>query len=98
IRFNLSAPPTADGLMKPIQARPNHLLVVAPMAIASKVEEYLRGVRAGSVQGPPVDFTPIIIRRSATGSVTNKKLRAQVTMGIAQMLGTLDRVLWIAAE
>ena len=98
IPFNLSSPPSADGLMKPIQARPNHLLVVSPAALAPKVETYLQGVRAGVVEGPPSEFTPIVVRRSASGSVTNKKLRAQLALGIAQMLGTLDRVLWITAE
>jgi hypothetical protein len=98
IRFNLSSPPGADGLMKPIQAKPNHLLIVTPMALAPKVLEYVEAVRSGKAQGPPTEFTPIFVRRSASGSVTNKKLRSQVAVGIAQMLGTLDRILWITAE
>lgn len=96
IGFNLSAAPTADGLMQAIQARPKHLVVVAPMALVPKVQEYLKGVKAGTVQGEPEEFKPVPIRRAA--ATPSKKLRAQVAGGIAQVIGNLDSVLWVTPE
>lgn len=96
IGFNLSAAPTADGLMKAIQARPKHLVIVAPMALVPKVQEYLKGVKTGTVQGEPEEFTPVPIRRAA--ATPSKKLRAQVAGGIAQVIGNLDSVLWVTPE
>jgi hypothetical protein len=96
IGFNVSAAPTADGLMQAIQSRPKQLVVVAPMVLVPKVQEYLKGLKGGSVQGDPTDFTPVPIRRDP--SMTSKKLRAQVAGGIAQVIGNLDAVLWVTPE
>ncbi len=96
IGFNLSAAPTAEGLMQAIQARPKHLVVVAPMALVPKVQEYLKGIKAGTVQGDPEEFRPVPIHRAA--ATTSKKLRAQVAGGIAQVIGNLDAVLWVTPE
>lgn len=96
IGFNISAAPTADGLMQAIQARPKHLVVVAPMALVPKVQEYLKGLKEGTFQGDPEEFTPVPVRRSS--ATTSKKLRAQVAGGIAQVIGNLNSVLWVTPE
>jgi len=96
IGFTLAAAPTADGLMQAIQTRPKHLVVVAPMALVPKVQEYLKGLKAGTVQGEPEEFTPVPIHRAA--ATPSKKLRAQVAGGIAQVIGNLDAVLWVTPE
>jgi len=98
IAFSLSSPPTADGLMKTIQSLTDHLIVVAPMSHAERVEDFIKGMKGGTVKGRPTEFNPIVIRRTAGEPVTNKKLRAEVAGGIARMLGDTGAVLWIMPE
>jgi hypothetical protein len=98
IGFNLSAPPTADGLMRPIQAHPDQLIIVAPMAVARKAEDFVRELKAGSAKGRPTTFAPIVIRRRDGGPVPHKKLRAELAGGIARMLGDPNSALWILPE
>ncbi len=95
IGFSLAAPPTADGLLKTLQADHSELYVVAPMSIAPKVEEFVVALKEGRVKGRPTNFNPIVIRRDGTGPVSLKKLRADIAGGIAQMLGETNSVLWI---
>jgi hypothetical protein len=98
IAFSLSAPPTADGLMKTIQSLGDHLIVVVPMALASKVEDFVQRMKAGTVKGKPTAFTPIIVDRTAPETLTHKKLHAEVAGGVARMLGETNSVLWITPE
>ncbi|MBI2930174.1 MAG: hypothetical protein HYY16_00865 [Planctomycetes bacterium] len=93
IAFNLSAPPTADVLLRPVQSQSDELIVVAPMALVPKVEEFIKGVQAGTVKGRPTTFNPIVIRRGDP-----KKLPAEIAGGIARMLGDPHSALWILPD
>lgn len=99
IGFNLSSPPTADGLMRPLQAATDHLIVVAPMTVAKKAEDFIKELKAGTVRGRPKDFEPIVVRRSLPdGPIPSKKLRAELAGGIARLLGDPNSALWILPE
>jgi hypothetical protein len=99
IGFNLSNPPNADGLLKVLQSQPNHLVVVAPAAVARRAEDFIADLKSGAISGAPTTFSPIVLRRaSMKGATTSKKLRAELAAGIARLLGDLNSALWIMPE
>jgi hypothetical protein len=95
IGFNISSPPTVDRLLRVIEARPQDGLVVAAMSLVPKVEEFLRRLQAGTAKGRPTEFVPIVLRRGGSGAPAQKKLKAELTVGLTRILSSLDSVLWI---
>jgi len=95
IGFNLSAPPTADAILRAIQDRPKHLVVVASMTVAPKVKEYLSDLKSGKALEEPGDFKQVVIRRAGISGPAVKKFRAQVAGGLAEVVGSMNSVLWI---
>ncbi len=99
IGFNLSTPPTADGILRALQAQPESLVVVAPMAVAKKAEDFIRDLKSGAAWGNPTSFSPLVVRRgSSRNPVAVKKLRAELAGAIARMLGDPNSALWILPE
>lgn len=99
IGFNLSAPPSADGLMKALEAQPRHLIVVAPAIVATRAEDFIRDLKSGAIHGAPTTFSPIVIRRTSTkGATAAKKLKAELAAGISRLLGDMNSALWIMPE
>lgn len=99
IGFNLSTPPSPDGLMRALLEHPEALVVVAPMAVAKRADAYLRDLKSGAAKGDPDTFTPIEVPRgSHKNPVAVKKLRAALAGAIARVLGDPNAALWILPE
>lgn len=96
VDFGLSNPPTVEGLMRLLQAKPEHLIVVAPLAVAKRVEDFIRDTRSGAIKGRPTTFSPIVIHRGGKLSpAAQKKLQTEIAGGIPVLIGDMNSALWI---
>jgi hypothetical protein len=95
VGFNLSSPPTVEGILRLLEAQPGFLVVVAQKAVAERAEEYIRRRQSGAV-GEPDSFSPIVVERTKQRiPAAQKQFRSSLAGGIARAVGDLNSAVWI---
>jgi hypothetical protein len=96
VGFNLSSPPTVDGILRLLEAQPGCLVVVAQKTVAERAEEYIRRRQSGVVKGEPDSFSPIVVERTKQRiPAAQKKFRSSLAGGLARAAGDLNSAVWI---
>jgi len=101
ISYNLSAPPSAEALVRQLDEVPELLVVVARFDLVQKVEDYLvKAAEAGGRAVPTSDFVTIVVNREhkRRNPSAIAKTKAGLAGGLQRMLGLPKAVLWIPPE